>query len=84
MSLNNNLKDINIYHVILGAALGAGGVVIGMKIYTLVEKKRKKKRSKLGRPSNATSPRQLQRHFPSLIRSPGNNLTFYSRKMTNF
>ena len=67
MSLTNTIKEINIYHVILGAALGAGGVVIGMKMYTLVEKKRKKKRSKLGR--NNLSPKQL--HFPSLIRSPG-------------
>lgn len=66
MSLTNTMKDLNIYHVILGAALGAGGVVVGMKVYTLVEKKRKKRRSKLGR---HLSPKQ--RHFPSLIRSPG-------------
>ena len=73
MSLTNTMKEINIYHVILGAALGAGGVVVGMKMYTLVVKKRKKKRSKLGR--NHPSPKQ--RHFPSLIRSPG----IYARKI---
>ena len=67
-----NIKEINLSNVVLGAVIGAGGMLVAMKVYTLVKKRKKKKKG----PSKnhlLTPTRQSARtpQVPSLIRSPG-------------
>jgi len=64
------MKEMNIYHVMLGVAIGAGGVIVGMQVFTLAKRKRKKK--KYTPKHRHSSPHAISNQaVPSLFHSPG-------------
>ena len=68
---------MNIYHVMLGVAIGAGGVIVGMQIFTLAKKKRKKKNYT---PKHRLTSPHDNTHIPSLFHSPGNSFLLHFSK----
>ncbi|XP_066922267.1 uncharacterized protein [Clytia hemisphaerica] len=65
-----NIKELNLSNVVLGAVVGAGGMLVAMKVYTLVKKRKKKKSSPKHHLLTPTRQSVRTPQLPSLIRSP--------------